>query len=121
MTRRLLTAVLALALAGGAYAAADEGSNALASTDASATVTLVAPIQSLVITNDGANPVWVYVWDGTETPAAITTAKAGARKINAGETFGWEFSGGADGGIGFRAFTHICGAGLTTTSRWIAK
>lgn len=96
--------------------AAPYSDNALASSDASATVTFASARSSMTVVNDGANPVYVRAWSGAETPAAVTTATAGIVKINAGESVKIDWTSGM-GGIGLIAYSHICGAGLTTTSR----
>lgn len=120
MIRRLAALVVILALAfSPAALAASQGNNALGSTDASATVTLTIAADTLFFANDGANAVYVKPFSGCETAAAITTATSGALKVNPGEKV--TFPPVSRCGLGIISFSHICAAGLTTTSRWFAQ
>jgi hypothetical protein len=122
--RRILTLVLLLAAcAGGAVYAGPESNNALAlNADGAVNVAFTGRArQDFCVTNDGANPAHVYVWDGGQTVAAITAATSGVRKVNPSEGFCWRWDGNQDGGIGYTSFSYIRDAGLATTLRWYAK
>jgi hypothetical protein len=122
-TRRLTALlVLALALAGAglAYAAA-EGSVALATSDVSATVTFAQARQSVMFDNRaGTQTITIKLWEGCDTPAAITTSTSGVFRVPAGAVNGATFP--ATGcGIGYIGFGHITGAGLNNTSVYTAQ
>jgi P pilus assembly chaperone PapD len=122
MRKRLLTIICVLLLCVATLAwATHESNNALASSEVSATVAFADAKYTFTLVNGGPDPVYVKVWMGNDTPAAITTATSGAFKVNSGESVTWQFAGGYETGIGYRGFSHICAAGLTATSRWWAK
>jgi hypothetical protein len=118
---RLAALLAALALAGGMAYAAAEGSVALATSDVSATVTFAQARQSVMFDNRaGTQTITIKLWEGCDTPAAITTSTSGVFRVPAGAVNGATFP--ATGcGIGYIGFGHITGAGLNNTSVYTAQ
>jgi len=104
--------VLALLAVAGMLCAAQESNNALESTATVANVAFTGAKQDVQWVSSCTNAVWVRVWAGNETVAAITTASSGAFKVAAGESMKWTWKS-QDGGIGFTSFSHITAAGAT--------
>jgi hypothetical protein len=126
--KKLLAALAALSvLAAPAWAVWYAG-NALAVSDTSAQVTFATAdcsggvCASVSVYNSGANPAYVKVWDKCEgTIAAITTASAGAILIPAGGTYSFDHDKRTECGGGYKGFSRIAGAGLTTTLNVVGK
>ena len=116
---------LALLISAPAWGA-PESNNALESTAVVAVVSFTTAKQDVQWVSECTNAVWVRVWGGDETVAAITTASSGAIKIAPGESQTWSWKA-QDGGIGFKAMSHITAGGATCeaagagTSKWLAK
>ena len=121
--RTLRRTVLLALVAVVAWAGAPESDNAVAATEASATITFAAAHKDVHTTNDGASAVWVRIWQCDETPVVITTATNGARKVLAGEGWGltWNATTEPQTLVGYCAITHITAAATTTTFRLFAK
>lgn len=123
----LLVLALGLALPPAADARPPESNNAVSGADTAATTTFTRAHKSVHVTNDGSAAVWVRIWGCDETPATITTATNGARKVTAGEGWGLEWDserviGDPNPGtlVGFCAISYITDTGTSTTFRLFA-
>ena len=97
--------------------------NAVSASDTAGFVWFSAPHGSVWVKNDGTtNAVYIRVWQLTETPVTMTTTLAGAIMVKSGEaiTLTWD-KVYESGGVGYGGMSYICGAGLTTTFRYVAK
>jgi hypothetical protein len=105
MIRRILALALVAALLA-VPAVAELGGQTVSATDTSQTVTVTG--ESLTLVNDGANEIYVRVFQVGETTGNATTAH---REIKSGE--GFTFS--KDLGVG--AISIVCASGETATVR----
>lgn len=118
MKRKILIAALILAVAGVCWGAPDSG--APTATTSSATVTMDEAYRVVLIKNECSVDLYVRVFSGSETAAAITASVAnGVVTIPAGASQTWYYDS-AEGGIGYVSFSHIT-ASSTCAFEWNAK
>ena len=108
MRRRLTMLVAVLGLCATAWAG-DWFNNAISVTDTSQTITFAEPVRAVQTINEGANEVFVCLFEQGETAVACTSATG--RKVPAGGAKTW----GPNGQVRYSALSIICSTGETAS------